>query len=331
MTNRERADLASAIIKKLGVDNEVENTIGDLPKKPKSFSQKQREVIDYINAEAPQTEIELFISSATQREKAKVVDNIFKDFQQTKDNALINRNKRAVDRTVEKKRDAPSTVDPTASVTLDALKYYYKKQAKAEIAAAAKSDRNKKKVDNDTEKLRSTPGSRVSTRISGRNYDTNNIFTNITNAAEIERGAVDYIWYQRQVKKYTSTIDVRKFVENRERTSAYGGNVSVGQMFSFRYFAKTLSMKVFDKSPMVYVLEDRGDYWLGINFHWIPSKSLRYSIIESLMMGETPDIPDAAYHTYSKESQCLKSPLYHIPQEDMKVAVLLDLQIWHYR
>jgi len=330
MTNKERRELAQAIIRKLQTDKDIEDAPEVLEQKPKSYSQKAKEVDDFIKNELSQNEIEIFVSSASQREKAKAVDNIFKDFQRQNADTAKNKQKRAVDRAAERAVNRPpstpkkSTDALTPAQYFDQLQKHYRKEKSAEKKAATRTAAEKKRTDNEVETSRSRPGTLTP-------QDVGNIFVNISAKEAKEPGRKDTLWYQRQVKEYISKTDTRKFVETETRTMEYGGGVSTGKFFSFRYFAKTLSMKVFDRSPLIYVLEDQGDYFRGANFHYLTNKALRFQLVQEIIRGEEPNFPDIMIHTYSKEDKCLLSPLYHLQPNEMKIAVFLPLEKFYYR
>lgn len=319
MTNREKADLVQAIMNKYNVDKSIESAPDTLPKKPKTFSQKAKEVNDYIKNQLAPNEIDLFISSATQKDKAKAVDLIFKDFQNQKNNDKTDKKKKAVDKSAEILRNRSGALPMSISYAdksayFDNLQNYYKKEKKQSAT--------KKQIDNTLEIKRSNPGS--------LQVNNSNVFKNIQ-ANLSTNGKKDYLWYTHQINKYSNTTDVRKFVETDSRTQNYL-SASPGQMFSFRYFAKTESMRVFDRSPMVYILENNGGTFKGINFHWIKNKHLRFEIVEQLLQGETDIVyPRESFHTYSTDNKCLLSPLYHIKMEEWRTAVLLNLERWYFR
>lgn len=320
MTNKDKAALVQAIINKMKVDTEIESAPIELLQKPKSFSQKAREVNDYIKTLNQPSEIELFISSASRKEKERAVDAIFKDFKNQNNTENKDKQKKAVDKAAEKLRNTSGTMPVKQSekaAYFDKLQNYYKQEKK--------QDAVKKTIDNYTEIKRSNNSSSNAKE----NAKTNNVFANIQLNQTKNNQKIDYIWYTKQIRQYNNT-DIRKQIEIESRTNRYL-NASPGQMFSFKYFAKTESMRVFDRSPMVYVLENNGDTFRGINFHWIRNKNLRFELVEQLIQGETPIFPLLSFHTYSVESKCLLSPLYHINMTEWKTAVLLPLEQFYYR
>lgn len=69
---------------------------------------------------------------------------------------------------------------------------------------------------------------------------------------------------------------VKKNVKNLKAS-----DFRIGNMVSFTYVAKDKD-KVWDKTPLVFVLWRTNTYTLGLNFHWVPKK-VRYILLDFIL------------------------------------------------
>jgi hypothetical protein len=65
---------------------------------------------------------------------------------------------------------------------------------------------------------------------------------------------------------------------------------TTGNLVSFSYIAKD-KQKVWDKTPLIFVLWRTKGYTLGLNFHWFPKK-VRYIILDFILKKNKKNIKD---------------------------------------
>ena len=302
LTNAQLAEARARIIDKLNVDRDVEKAFAN--KSKISFSQKAKLVNDHIES-LKNTELEDLIKNGSQKQKRQVYDLIAAELRAEKKAEELHKQKLAVDIEVEKSRNAPNNIRNVKSYSqkateVDELKKFYQRQNK-----------EKNNIDRTLEKAFGLD---------------NDIFTKVK-LAKPEPNIYSY----RKLLKHIPINDTRHYVENNRRIK-YKDPVP-GSYFSFRYWAKWYqTLPKFDRSPLIYVLGDFGDRFLGINFHYCKSVSIAFDLIEQIENEENYiNFPDECYHTYLKEPKYLQSPLYHIGADEIRTAILLPLTQWYIR
>jgi hypothetical protein len=306
LTNAERAEARARILAKLDVDDVV-NSGRNL-----SFGDKARMVDQVMKDIRSDSVIDNFVQTATTKQKAAAVQNIINQLRTEKINQQSDKDKKKVDRDVEKSRNKPGTLKKTYSqkaAEYDDLQKFNQRQKKAADEIIKRADLDKKKVDRDVERNAGLTGDVF--QYTKMNNPSNNIDT-----------------YKQLMHRYKNINTSRRYVETEQRVR-YEQPV-VGSFFSFRYDAKTKDkLPKFDASPLIYVLNNSGDRFLGVNFHYLQNTTQAFSLIDDIESGNTNiQFPDYAYHTYLMDSEYLISDLYHIQNDEIRTALLLPLVRW---
>lgn len=306
LTNAERAAARARILAKLDVDDVV-NSGRNL-----SFGDKARMVDTIMKDIRTDSITDNFVQTATTKQKAKAVQDIIDQLRAEKINQQLDKDKKKVDRDVEKSRDKPGSLPKSyrqKAAEYDDVQLFNQRQKKAEDDIIKRADLDKKKVDRDVE----------------RNAGfTDSVFQYI----KMNNPSDDIDSYRKLMHRYKNLNVSRRYVETEQRVR-YNRPV-VGSFFSFRYFAKTRDqLPKYDASPLIYVLSVDIDRFLGINFHWLQNTTQAFNLIDDIESGNTNiQFPDYTYHSYLMDSEYLISDLYHINADEIRTAILLPLVRW---
>lgn len=113
-------------------------------------------------------------------------------------------------------------------------------------------------------------------------------------------------------------------------------NVLMKRFYLFEYIPET-DVEIWDRYPLILVLEKNKDSFLGINFHFLPKtqRILFFEKIQNLTIGKEIDLnykrTKAAFDGYLTltrryKMRRVRGPVVEIPLEYIKLFMLMDIQ-----
>jgi hypothetical protein len=305
-SNKYTAENRARVLAKLQVDELVEANANGTPRR--SFVDLAREYDEYIKS-LPADEFKNWKDNATTAEKKKAAEDIINALRDEK----RAEERKQVDKDGEKyirKTDTTPTVRPDLSqkqkgIEVDNLKRFYNREKKQE----QKKREEREAIDRDAVAAVGIP-------------------SNVFDYIKLYRPPNDIHSYRKVLNRYSAINSTRGYIEDTRRNS--GREPEIGSFYSFRYWAKGYdTLPKFDRSPLIYCLDNSEVHFLGINFHWCNSNSEAFDIVADIENGNQPNYRDELFHTYLKHPNHLLSPLWQIDPDEIRTAILLPLVAWY--
>jgi hypothetical protein len=87
-------------------------------------------------------------------------------------------------------------------------------------------------------------------------------------------------WYSKQISKFRN-VNAKTFME--DNAEDLKSNTFYGHMYLYAYDPKhKATLPYYDQWPLIFIIEEKKDGWLGINLHYLPPK-LRGSLLLKLL------------------------------------------------